>query len=84
MYTFRAFGDGNYLLEGETKLTLRQASGRVAYKYVVIPNQGRTVNDKAAKGLWECLIDCGSFMNGKHINRCLCIPESSVESNGKD
>ena len=84
MFIFRKFPDGNYLLEGEAKLTLRQASGRVAYKYVVIPNQERTVKDKPAKVLWECLIDYGSFVNGKPVNRCLRIPESSIKSDGKN
>ena len=84
MYIFREFLDGNYLLQGEAKLTLKQASGIVAYKYVVIPSQGRTVKDKPAKVLWECLIDYGPFVNGKHVNRCLRIPKTSIKPDGKN
>ena len=84
MFIFRELRDGNYLLKGEAKLTLQQASGIVAYKYVVIPNQGRTAKDKQAKVLWECLIDFGPVMHGKHVNRCLRIPGSSIKAGGKN
>lgn len=84
MFVFRVLPDGNYVLEGKAKLTLPQAAGIIAYKYVVIPNQRQTAKDKSAKVLWECLIDFGPFMAGKHVNRCLRIPESSIKSSGKN
>jgi len=84
LFIFRALFDGNYLLEGEAKLSLQQASRMIAYKYVIIPNQGRIAKDKATKIHWECLIDFGPLMYGKHVNRCLRIPESSIKSNGKN
>ena len=78
---FRELHGGNYLLEGKVKLTLREASRAIPYKYVVImPHQRRTAKDK---DLWECLIGFRPVVSGKHVNRCLRIPESSIKVNGK-
>ncbi|XP_020614912.1 E3 ubiquitin-protein ligase RNF213-like [Orbicella faveolata] len=75
----RELHGGNYLLEGKAKLTLREASRTIAYKYVVVPHQRRTAKDK---DLWECLIGFRPVVTGKHVNRCLRIPESSIKVNG--
>lgn len=83
VFFFRELPGGNHMLEGKTELTLRQASRTIAYKYVVVPNTARTAKDKPTKDLWECLIDFRPVIVGKHVNRCLRIPESSIKANGK-
>ena len=80
---FRELPGGNFLLEGKTQLTLQQAYRTIAYKYVVVPKQGKTAKDKP-KDLWECLIGFKPLMDKFHVNRCLHIPESSIKANGKN
>lgn len=74
-FSSREVSNGYHVLEGRTELSLRDASRRIAYKYVVVRPQG--------KDLWECLIGFKPFVTDKHVNRCLSIPESSIKSNGK-
>ena len=80
---FRIPNDCNYLLEGGAKFTLSEASRSIAYKYVVVPSSQGNAKVKTVKDRWECLMGFRPVNPGKHVNRCLRIPESSIKANGK-
>ena len=62
-------------MEGQSKLTLREAQRKIAYKYYVIRSH--------AKNLWEGLVGFKPNNPGKHVNRCLIIPPKDIKDAGK-
>ena len=80
---FREVKGHNYLLEGKANFSLSEASRSIAYKYVVVPSSQGNAKGKIVKDLWECLIGFRPLNPGRHVNRCLRIPESSLKANGR-
>ena len=80
---YREVNDHNCLLEGKANFTLGEASRSIAYKYVVVPSNQGNAKGKTVKDLWECLIGFRPLSAGRHVNRCLRIPESSIKANGR-